>query len=679
VALTVDDLPPPPSSGGLTVDDLPPPPAANPAWQRPADGGQVDVPSWEGVKMFGRAVRQIPERIGAGLAQGGATIADAATGLLAKGLNTAGNNVAGVAPQYSGTNLTGAVSRQLDPVVQQWNQTIAPGDPTLGSVAGQGLAGLASIPVLGAGGAADTLTGALARNALLGAASTTMNYEQGADFSQKLKEAVEAGGVAGVLGTAGAIAPAARNRFAEGLQNLAANASARIQGRVNDLADLVGSQNVTVQHTLQNPVADRLAAGTAGAGTREAQAVLDDAAIAGYQKKAEAMSAAAVKAPELAQGASDALETRDTNLKARGGAAYTAGEARVKLAQAQAPNQQLPFPQLTQTAKDIQKEVGDIYNLDPSQLTPRTQQLLDFLKLNILPEQPLIGTNGAPIIRATPVEAMKLSKGINTLYTDTNKVLPTKDVVDVNGVYSRLKTAYEADLAAMPTSPSVQAIRDTNAAYKEVQDARQQLRASAVAGAFGKDNIGDPDAMLDKLTSMNPSAAAYARRTLEAYDPETLQGIKRYALERQISKAYTPGGITAGSSEFDVGKLDPGSLLKSGLYSADEVASLQKAANALSLINASRATSFSTGAPQLKELGRVVASMNPTFLSGIAAHALGTGKIERLLTTPEGRTLLTDVLSTSKVTGTAARVAIARMLIGEMQMPGDNQQMQPQQ
>ena len=638
-----------------------------------------DAPDQASVRMFGRAASQVPARIGMGIVQGGAALADAG----ARVGNALSSNVTGDPTQRYATDNTAAISRRFDPSMQTLDSELYPSDPKTGHVLGQLVAGAATIPIMGALGSADTLTGALVKNALAGGLASDMTYEQGADFSQKLKEAEKAAAVTGALSVAnpGAWFAASKNYFSQKLNEIAANASARVQARVADLPDLVGEQNVTIQHVLQSPTADRVAAAAAGSQTREAQAVLDDAAVAGYQKKAEAMSAQAVKAPDLAQGVSNALEARDVDLTARGKAAYKAGEARVQVAQAQAPNQQMPFPELTKAADEIKKELGDIYNLDPAKLGTRTEELLNFLKLNVMPAQPLIGEAGASIIRTTPMEAMKLSKGINTLYTDTNKVLPTKEVVDVNGVYSRLKSAYERDLAAMPDSPAAQAIKDTNAAYQRVQGYRQQLRASAVNGAFGKDAIGDPEAMLDRLVGMNPSAAAYARKTLEAYNPDALQGIKRFALERQIHNAMVPGGAGQAGSEFDVNKLDPGSLLKSGLYTKSEVAELQKAANALALINASRATAFASGTPQAKELGRVAASLNPTFVSGIVAHKLGTGHIERLLTTPEGRRLLTDVFSTSKATGTAARIAVARIMIGQMgdTSPDQQDQQPPQQ
>lgn len=445
------------------------------------------------------------------------------------------------------------------------------------------------------------------------------------------------------------------------LQKLESTAPAAVQTNLAD-AQSVNPDGQTVAQSTGRPMLATLGQGAAGATTQAASAAIVDKLSAGMTDQAKRIAPLGVSNPEVASQVQKAIEAKDAELAQRGDAVYTSGRAAV----AKDPTQVGTFN--TVNALDqMMAEVNDPKVLAPPVVTERLQKMIDTLRGKSAVSAP----PGSGLATAPPIPPgtnwagfYDLRKQINTLY-DTfpkDQITPALDQT-----FSRLKAAYYQDLEAAPAGPAKTTTVKANQIYQGIADQRDNLKNSVVASVLGKQGksaLSDPDAVLDRLVTLRPSAQNYVRNILETYSPNTLDSLRSYAITKNVQDAARTGA-PATISATNARALTPGKLADSGLFTTEQAAELNARESALrTALTALPEKGAATAEVTAQSAGRLVGGgFNPVFLGGTLANTLTAGKLERVLNTPEGRnSILNPATSRSKDVQSAVRAYQAALL-----------------
>ncbi len=392
----------------------------------------------------------------------------------------------------------------------------------------------------------------------------------------------------------------------------------------------------------------------------EAQAKQADAYSKGMLSYAETMSPRALTNSAIQDEVANALQSFDTNLKERASNVYAKGREKVKALQSVSPAS-VDFTNLIDTYDKLVAEKSDIFKLAPTQLSPETQQLMEFLQ-----GKTTVSGNGAAarLKKMKPLGAMDLGKALNELYdsVDAGALTPQMDMA-----FKRLKSAYQKDIDAAiqgnTVNQSLIEMKRANDLFAAITEKRSQLRNSIVNKTIGLGELrGDPDAALKKISTLNPEAQAYTRRILEAYSPETLNSLRRVALENMVNgELRTSHG--AGMSRYNIRGMNPKALAESGIFSFSQAQNLAKYQDALNtILNDFPEVASGNTAIMPEAIGRQAMSGNPIFIAGSAAKIIPGTFLDRVFNTPEGRNWLKRGAYDKGPEGTIARRTLALWL-----------------
>ena len=392
----------------------------------------------------------------------------------------------------------------------------------------------------------------------------------------------------------------------------------------------------------------------------EAQATQADNYAKGMLAYADTMSPRALTNSAIQDEVANTLQAFDSNLKERASNVYSTGRAKVKALQAVSPAS-VDMSNLLDTYDKLVAEKTDIFKIAPTNLSPETQQLLEFLKGNTV-----TSPNGAAgrLKKLKPLGAMDLGKALNELYdaVDAGALTPQMDMA-----FKRLKSAYQKDIdaaiAGNTINQSLIEMKRTNDLFGRITDKRTQLRNSIVNKTIGLGELrGDPDAALRKISTLNPEAQAYTRRILEAYSPETLNSLRRVALENMVNGELR-ASHGAGMSRYNIRGMNPKALAESGIFSFSQAQNLAKYQDALNtILNDFPEVASGNTAIMPEAIGRQAMSGNPIFIAGSAAKIIPGTFLDRVFNTPEGRNWLKRGAYDKGPEGTIARRTLALWL-----------------
>lgn len=433
-------------------------------------------------------------------------------------------------------------------------------------------------------------------------------------------------------------------------------------------ANLAAAQEVmpdaqTVTQSTGRPFLAKLGQGVSGAKTQAASAAIVDKLAGGMTKQATALAPLGVSNPEVAVQVQKAIAAKDAELAQRGDAVYTSGRSAV----AKDPTQVGTFNTVNALDQMI-AEVNDPKVLAPPVVTERLQKMIDTLR-------------GKPAVSAPPGSGLAtrpqvmpgtnwagfydLRKQINTLYDTVPKDQIT---TALDKTFGRLKAAYYQDLEAAPAGPAKTTTIKANQIYEGVADERENLKNSVVAAVLGKDGkkaLADPDAVLDSLATLRPSAQAFVRNIMDTYSPDTLDALRAHAITRAVAQSSRAAAATASATDASKLLKNTNELLNSALFTPDQLKELgaRQAAMRTALVALpERGAPTAEITPQ--SAGRLVGGgFNPVFAMGSAANVLSAGKLERVLNTPQGRNaILNPPTSQSKEVRSAVRAYQAALL-----------------
>lgn len=431
--------------------------------------------------------------------------------------------------------------------------------------------------------------------------------------------------------------------------------------------------NLTVSQTSGSPSVRTFASGGSGRAGQVASANQMDALGDNLIKQANNIAPLPLKTPEVADQIASAIQKHDDNMKLVQKHTYDAGVTSVTALQSVSPAN-VTLNNLIKSYDSIVAQGTDIFKLAPTQLSPETQRLLEFLK-----GAPM---GGARLKYVKPLGAMAIGKALNELYDSAPRGALTPAMDDA---FKSLKAAYKKDIddniAGPVINQSLIEMKRVNDIYSKLSEKRDKLRNSVVNSVLGKDAIRDPDKALDTVVRMNPVAQKYTRGILEAYAPDTLDALRSYAIERHVQDAMQKSGPSF-QSKFNETKISPQILIDSGLYSKAQATKLIQNEQALSVVlnqYFKEAKGSSGEALGPTPVGRVVGGgFNPIFTSGMLLKLMTNSRIDKLLNTPEGRN---NLMAGAYGTGSSKAAALARRAIIEnitQIMKEDNENAQDQ-
>lgn len=452
------------------------------------------------------------------------------------------------------------------------------------------------------------------------------------------------------------------------LAEVRANNPARSDIALQNAEDYTGG-NLTLAQTSNSGLVRSLATQVQGQKAADVGQMQADQVALKLTQQARTLAPVPITAPGAAASTASkvgqAIDKMSTDLTDQATRGYEKGVSQVTALSRIKP-EPVSFPALTATFKRLQGEVQDIYNTAPAELQPRISNLLTSLGGGN--ESWYQKVNGEGITAPTALDAMKLGKAINQIYSSTERGAVT-DKMDA--VFAQLKSAYKTDLNSAPSNPAIDRLRSVNDEYANAADRIDTLHKSVVNEIVGALGTKDPDAAVSKMAGMNPSAQRYTRDMLLKYDPNTLRALQGHYIDLHLQEA-SPPGQNVFQSKTDIQALNPESLAKTGLFDPKSALELNKAQDAINTIRGffpetvGNKVGVNLQAASRLGGGALGGHVSPVFGFGMILQALSGGQLERLLLTPEGRASLTQgATSRASAASLAQKIALYNQAVSQ--------------
>lgn len=202
----------------------------------------------------------------------------------------------------------------------------------------------------------------------------------------------------------------------------------------------------------------------------------------------------------------------------------------------------------------------------------------------------------------------------------------------------------------------------TRGDYRAFAEAREQLRATAFAQAFGK-VPRNAEEQWDALLRKEPAEQIKALNILREHSPETIVELKRWKIRQVANNMFDfteAGGKSPVSVDKFINELTEGNrLVGAGFWSPREKEALRGAIAYARMIENKAAIR----APQPDPEGMVMAaaSRSVAFIARAMYRVLGQGKAEELFFTPKGIKTLQTLATTNNPNSTAWQAAAGNL------------------
>lgn len=524
---------------------------------------------------------------------------------------------------------------------------------------------------------AETLTGAMIKNAGLAAGEAALQFDAENDsMDDILGASIGSGIVAGTTGLAAAGANVVKRGVQESLTN------PRMVNALASARDALGNFPVTLAQRTGIPLVRTLERSSYNGPLQEFYAKQTDDIVSRIATRLDRQAVAPGQLESSFNGARATIQSDLNNLRNVRERAWNNGLARV---QAQGANELFPTPELTAAIADVRR----------SATNPLINLTRDKLSARVLGSLRVVERQGVMSVGQTAA----LLQGLTGLSKATDPTARALARTLRRALDNDMNTAAAAAPSTTVPNPLVPAGQQPGAgrALTELLSVRRQyaddsariltLQKGATYQMLGADlkagEIPPPETLVDNFASLKPSQQTQVRQWMEQNDPNVLEDLRHELINRAMTKA---DAVTPSSrSGYDLGKLEEalfdtanGSVPRNAqLFTPQERRTMYGVRDTLRVLKNMNEGTGMAGTPfKAEDIAINAASRSLPFVSRQIARALTGAYGHQFLTDERVYLSLLRYSNTRGAAQDAARVALTQYLQDEYLPKDDGKEQQ---